>query len=209
MNVGADRKVPESRSEQTRAKLLAAGIDLFAREGFAATSTRQIETAAGVQRNLMSYHFGSKDAFWKACMDELFQQFIALVQPAIDQSRDIEPVERVRFVIRRFVRASAALPEVNRIMVDEGRRNDWRLEWIVRHYSRGFYEAIGRLYEEGQRQGILPDLPLINVYYFIVGGAAMFSMAPECALLAGKDPKAADMIDAQADALVRLLTGGR
>ena len=91
------------KAEQTRQKLLSAGIDLFSLHGYGVTSTRQVETAAGVKRNLMTYHFGTKEEFWKACMVKLFDAFNQELTPAFTDSQDIEPVERLRFLIRRFV----------------------------------------------------------------------------------------------------------
>lgn len=203
----AGSSIRAPRAEQTRQKLLDAGVFLFAQDGYNATSTRQIETQAGVQRNLMSYHFGSKEAFWKECMRRLFKRMTTKLEPAVTQSRDIEPAERIRFLIRQFVRASAANPEINRIMFDEGRRNDWRLAWIVENYGRDFYQAVSQVYEQGRRENAVAHIPLIQFYYILVSSASIFSMAPECLLLSGEDPHSDTMVDAQADAIATLLTG--
>ncbi len=197
------------RAGQTRRKLVDAGTFLFSQHGYEATSTRQIETYAGVQRNLMSYHFGSKEEFWKACVSRLFEHMVSALRPATVQSRDIEPVERIRFLIRQFIRASAATPEINRIMFDEGRCNDWRLEWIVEHYVRDFFGSVTELFEEGRRHHVIPDLSPIQFYYLLVGSASIFSMAPECRLLSGRDPNEDAMVNAQADAIAALLTSAR
>lgn len=57
------------RSDATRAALVAAGLDLFGRSGFEATSTREIAAAAGVNLAAIAYHFGSKDGLRLACAD--------------------------------------------------------------------------------------------------------------------------------------------
>lgn len=52
-----------SRAEQaraTKAKLASAALDLFAKQGFAATSTRQIAEAAGVSEGLIFHHYPTK-----------------------------------------------------------------------------------------------------------------------------------------------------
>ncbi len=195
-----------SKSEVTRAKLIDAGIRLFSEQGYEATSTRQVQEAAGVQRNLITYHFGSKEAFWKACMSELFGHMTRLLRPAIVQSKDIEPGERIRFLIRRFIRASAEWPESTRIMFDEGRCDDWRLEWLVQHYVRPFFDTVTDVYEAGNlgRSG----LSVIQFYYLLVSSASVFAMAPEYRLLSGKDPFKEDAIDEQAHVMAMLLTGG-
>ncbi|MEM9706113.1 MAG: TetR/AcrR family transcriptional regulator [Pseudomonadota bacterium] len=194
------------KTEQTRELLLEAGVRLFSERGYEATSTRQIENLASVQRNLMTYHFGGKEEFWKACMVRLNERMSAMLAPAIDQSRDIELGERIRFLIRRYIRASAAIPEVARIMFDEGRSKGWRLEWLVENYIRGFYETIGQLFEDGRKSNTIPDIPLINFYYLLTAGGAIFSMSAECKMITGKDAFDKTMVDAQADAIARLLT---
>ncbi|MBN9445309.1 MAG: TetR family transcriptional regulator, partial [Bosea sp.] len=47
--------------EGTRQALIRAGLDLFGRNGFDATSTREIAQAAGVNSAGIAYHFGGKD----------------------------------------------------------------------------------------------------------------------------------------------------
>ncbi len=194
------------KSEVTRQKLLEAGIRLFAENGYDATSTRTVQTAAGVQRNLITYHFGSKEAFWKACMFELFGRLGEVMVPAITQSADIEPKERIRFLVRRYIRASAAHPETTRIMFDEGRCNDWRLAFLVDNFVRGFFETVAELHVTGSRTGAIPAISVMQFYYVLVGGACIFAMAPECRLLSGDDPFTEEAIDAQANAIATLLT---
>lgn len=204
-------KTPESgsaKAEHTRHKLLQAGIELFSTDGYDATSTRRVEAHAAVQRNLINYHFGNKEEFWKACVGELFERANALLVPAFRQARDIEPAERIRFLIRQFVRASAAHPQIMRVMFDEGRRNDWRLAWLVEHFTRNFYIAVSKLVAEGCETGIVAPLSTTQFYYALVSSAAIFAMAPECRLLSGEDPYADAMVDAQADAIAALLAPG-
>ncbi|MEM9085065.1 MAG: TetR family transcriptional regulator [Pseudomonadota bacterium] len=197
---------PQGKTEQTRAALIEAGIALFSRHGYEATSTRQIEMKAGVQRNLMTYHFGSKEAFWKAVMTQLFDAMRSTLEPSIVQSQDISPSERIRFVARRFVRASAVMPEIGRVMLDEGRSRSWRLDWLVEGYSRPLFEALERLVGDGRRDGPDTSIKPIQFYYLLVGSATMFTMSAECALLSGEDPLEDEMIDAQAETIASLLT---
>ena len=202
---------PDSKSEKSRRtqqKLVEAGIDLFSTYGYDATTTRNVELRANVQRNLISYHFGSKEAFWKACMTKLFGRFYELLLPALSQAKDIEPSERTRFLIRQSVRASAAHPEVMRIMFDEGRCDDWRLEWIVERYTRELFSAVKELLDDGQACGALPALTHLQFYYLLVSSGAMFAMAPEYRLLSGKNSCEEANIDAQAEAIAQLLAPG-
>ena len=51
---------PSSKTERTRARLLAAAFELFARQGYEQTTVAQIAAAAGVTEMTFYRHFGSK-----------------------------------------------------------------------------------------------------------------------------------------------------
>ncbi|NBR91752.1 MAG: TetR/AcrR family transcriptional regulator, partial [Rhodobacteraceae bacterium] len=47
----------------------------FARNGFAGASTRAIAIRAGAHQPQINYHFSSKEALWRAVVDDLFNSF--------------------------------------------------------------------------------------------------------------------------------------
>lgn len=62
---------PEGQAELTRAVILDAALRLFAEQGFAATSIRDIAAAAGLREGSLYYHFDSKAELLEALFDEL------------------------------------------------------------------------------------------------------------------------------------------
>lgn len=61
---------PRSDGEQSRERLMHAGLRLFAHQGFARTSTREIAEAAGVNLAAISYYFGDKEGLYRAVFFE-------------------------------------------------------------------------------------------------------------------------------------------
>lgn len=59
-----------SDGEQSRERLLQAALRLFAHQGFAKTSTREIAEAAGVNLAAISYYFGDKEGLYRAAFFE-------------------------------------------------------------------------------------------------------------------------------------------
>jgi AcrR family transcriptional regulator len=57
--------------EGTAADLIAAGLRLFGRKGFAATSIREIAAEAGANVAAIAYHFGNKEGLRRACGSEV------------------------------------------------------------------------------------------------------------------------------------------
>ena len=58
-------------------ELIRKGVELFSGKGFNSVSIREITSAAGVSPGLLIHHFKSKEAFIKACIDEVFGEVMA------------------------------------------------------------------------------------------------------------------------------------
>ena len=61
------RSARMTSAERTREALIRAGLRLFGRQGFDATSTRALAAEAGANIGSIAYHFGSKEGLRTAC----------------------------------------------------------------------------------------------------------------------------------------------
>ena len=89
MSIPERRRPTSGRTERTRARLLAAALDLFARQGYDRTTVAEIAAAAGVTEMTFYRHFGSKD---QLLLDDPYDPLIASAighQPA-----DLPPLHR-------------------------------------------------------------------------------------------------------------------
>ena len=71
-----DEPIPRTRpqrsdGEQSRERLMRAALQLFAQQGFAKTSTREIAEAAGANLAAISYYFGDKAGLYRAVFFEM------------------------------------------------------------------------------------------------------------------------------------------
>jgi len=206
MSANEIRDPVQERSQLTRERLLDAAIRCFASTGYDASSTRHIESAAGVKRGLIGYHFGTKEALWKAAATWMFERAAAELQITERSAANIDPVARLRYFVRAFVQFNARFPEVNQLMVREGMDDDWRLQWLVENTVRPWYERVRELFEGARAQGLGPAIAYPHFYYILTGAAAlMFSMGPEAKQLAGIDTRDEYIVSAHADALADLL----
>ncbi len=182
-------------------RILAAALEAFAERGFDGATTREIAAAAHVPQGLVAYHFASKQALWEAAVDRVFREARAELGGVVGALRDEAPATRLRAVMRRFVRFSAAHPEFHRFMVHEGAHDGPRLRWLVEHHVRPLYEATVALMREAA-----PELDAPHWYYLVLGAAThLFAVAPEFERLAGRDPRTPEMVEAQAAAVTELL----
>ncbi|SPF54902.1 Transcriptional regulator, TetR family [Candidatus Sulfopaludibacter sp. SbA4] len=85
---------PKTKSDETRARILGAAMDLFRRRGFEETTMREIAAEAGVATGAAYYYFDSKDAIVLAFYDQAQQEMAPLLETALAGSKDLK--ERMR-----------------------------------------------------------------------------------------------------------------
>lgn len=110
LNAGLAPKRPRGRPRKTadeledgnrRRELLRSAAKLFRRNGFDATSTREIAAAAGMQSGSPFYHFPSKGALLFSVMEEGMHNAIARQQRALEAAGDrLAPAARLRVLVR-------------------------------------------------------------------------------------------------------------
>ena len=66
---------PRTRSLDTRAAILAAAEEVFAKAGLDGARIDAIAAAAGVNKALLYYYFKSKDGLYEAVIDDQFREF--------------------------------------------------------------------------------------------------------------------------------------
>jgi AcrR family transcriptional regulator len=78
-----------SKSDETRARILAAALELFRAKGFEVTTMREIALAAGVATGAAYYYFDSKDAIVLAFYDQAQQDMEPRLNEVLDGSKDL------------------------------------------------------------------------------------------------------------------------
>jgi AcrR family transcriptional regulator len=97
--------------------LLAAGSALFPVHGCAGLTIRQVADAAGVNIGMFHYHFGSREAFLRALLQQTYEGMFADLR--LETGRQLEPVAALRSafrVIGRFARENRGF--IVRVMAD-------------------------------------------------------------------------------------------
>ena len=105
------------RADATRGALLAAARELFTDHGYAATSTTEIVTRAGVTRGALYHHFPAKHDLFRA----VFAQLEAEVTTHVAQEAlaGADPLEQLRVGSRAYLDACLD-PAIQRVVLVEG-----------------------------------------------------------------------------------------
>ena len=195
-------------ADATRERITEAALDLFAERSFDGATTREIASRAGVTQPLLNYHFSSKDELWCAAVDGVFAQLNKALTARAEGLRGVDELTVAKLLIREFVYFSAAHPQLHGIITQESKNDGPRMDWLVKHHVRPLYEQATAVFDALIKAGHLKDFAPAHYYYILTGAApTMFVLGPECRRLAGIDPRAPEVIEAHADAVISLLFG--
>src|SRR5436305_6350814 len=86
-----------SKSELTRARVLAAALKGFRERGFEAATMREIASEAGMAVGAAYYYFDSKDALAMAFYEQAQEEMIPALDAIVERSRTLE--HRIRSII--------------------------------------------------------------------------------------------------------------
>jgi len=190
--------------EQTRSRIVDAAARIFAERGFRAASTREIAARARTNQGLITYHFRSKLALWKAAVDHIFERLRTPLVAAAQTGDVADGRAQARETVRQYVRFAAAHPELFRLMVEEGKHSDVRMRWLVDTHMKPLYAGFERLvatYNPGLDRALVP-----HAFYTMAGaGSLIFAVSPECRRLTGLDPASAQAIETHSEFVARLL----
>ncbi|MFC7331045.1 TetR/AcrR family transcriptional regulator [Marinactinospora rubrisoli] len=90
---------------ERRPQLIRAAIDLMAREGVAAGSTRAIAAELGVAQATVHYTFGTKEDLYRAVLKQLTEELIGQVERAAPEAGDFtEAIAALAAALWRTVR---------------------------------------------------------------------------------------------------------
>jgi TetR/AcrR family transcriptional regulator len=175
----------------TRESLLRAATIAFSTTGYAGASVRHIERMATTNRGLVAYHFGSKDALWRAVVVRQMEYFREEFERFSHLLHVVPKAERAGVLLRVYARFVAKHPELFRMLVLEGGSDTDRLTWLVDEHlskTREFFNTLADLKGSPRAEAV--------AYYLMTGASSyVFSVAPQCMRMFGFDPTTVDFVD--------------
>ena len=195
----------------TKDRILNAAEGLFARQGFAGTSLREVTSHADVNIAAVNYHFGSKENLinevFRRRMDEMSDARISLLEQSIVQNPGaIEPI------LRAFVAPALAVSQdrgggvafIRVIARAYAEKNDGLRAFLSARYGhvlRDFAKALATC---------LPELSKEQLYWRLdfVAGALTYAMADFGAIKRPHGVSEAEHQQRAADELIAFAAAG-
>jgi len=186
--------------EATREQIVSAALMAMSEAGFDGVSTRAIAERANVSQGLLTYHFKSKEALWRAVATYLFAMYEDSMKEVLSPVESTDPRVQCRDMIRQLVYFNAAHPEFMRFMIEHGTENNERSRWLVDTHLRPMYQQFAHV------MGDIPQDDLPHAFYIIAGASGVIFCSPnECKGMTGIDPRSKAAIRRHADYLASLM----
>jgi len=165
------RRVPEKRDpEATRDALLEAGHHLFAERGFDAVPIEEVAARAGVNKALISYHFGGKRALYVAVLE---RGFATLAERLVEGERAAaSATEALEAVVAEFARFASEDPVFPAMYLREILSTG--IESSVEPHILAVVGVSGRILARGVREGVFRQVNPLSFHFALVGGLMFF-----------------------------------
>jgi TetR/AcrR family transcriptional regulator len=192
-----------------REQLLDAAITLFAERGYDGVSTVAVGKAAGLTQSMVHYYFGSKASLWEAAVERVMRRRGIHFEVRPSDLRDLDPLSRLKVLIRRFMKANADDPHLTRILIHEATAPSPRLQWLAARFMRPGYLMFNRAIQDCVEAGQIRPVEPRDVTNIIVGASTLsFSLSVLIAQV--YEAEAAPAIDAErlSDTFIDILIRG-
>jgi len=159
--------------EQTIQDILLAARQLFSEKGLHGTSIRDIETASGVSKGLILYHFESKEKLYAVVQEQLVQAYAGELLRSREKSENLEAM--MQSAIQKSFQHTRTGREFQRISLWsylEGQDANSEMEQKL---TRGLIESM----RAGQEAGLIRDDVDAFIIPFMIKGTIEYWIRKE------------------------------
>ena len=178
--------MPDAPAPPTQDVILDAAERLFARQGFTATTIKQIGTEAGVNPALLYYYYDSKETLYRAMLQRILGQLLARGANAIE--RATTHADRIRAFVGAQAKLVSEHPHFPQLLVRElVDHQASHAEEAITNTAAAAFKRLCDVIESGQNAGVFrksldPRFAAIS----IISQVAYFAIArPAVGLLLG------------------------
>jgi TetR/AcrR family transcriptional regulator len=167
----------QERRVATKEKILSAAEAVFAEHGFSGAGVHEIARRSGVNKALLYYHVGDKQALYTSVLVRNIDRARDVLEEAIGGAAD-GPVERVTAMLGALTTIVREAPAFHRLILREMASGGAHLENTVLTRFAHIVGLTRRVMEEGRSAGLFRDLNPFLTHLLLVGGVIATAAQP-------------------------------
>ena len=163
-----------SKSSIAREKILDASSAVFAEEGFAGARVDAIAQRAGVNKAMLYYHIGDKQALYSEVLNRNFGRIEKALQEGLPNEGS--PSDRLRAIITIVERAIAANPDHSRIVLREFASGAANLPAEILQRMLGLLTVVRNILADGTGNGEFRRTDPVMTHITLIGAILMLNV---------------------------------
>ncbi|MDH3813398.1 MAG: TetR/AcrR family transcriptional regulator [Acidobacteriota bacterium] len=163
-----------SKSSIARERILDASSAVFAEEGFAGARVDAIAQRAGVNKAMLYYHIGDKQALYSEVLNRNFGRIEKALQEGLPNEGS--PSDRLRAVITIVERAIAANPDHSRIVLREFASGAANLPAEILQRMLGLLTVVQNILADGTGNGEFRRTDPVMTHLTLIGAILMLNV---------------------------------
>jgi len=207
--------VKEAEKEETapghirvrnRARILQAAEEVFAEQGYRGATTAAIAERAGLPKANVHYYFGTKEALYRAVLDDI----LALWLGELDRlTEDSDPAEALADYIRAKVRHSRERPLASRVYANEMIRGAKHTGDFLKNDLKTLVTRKSHVLESWAAQGKIEPVDPVHLFSIVWAATQHYAdFEVQVSALVGRRQLAGKDFDAAAETIVRMVLRG-
>ncbi len=156
----------------TREALFEAATELFAERGFDGAKVEAIARRAGVNKAMISYHFGGKQGLYAAIVEATIEAFRERFAAVADESQPA--AERLRRLVEAFAEVATRRPGFPPMMIREVISGGRNLDESVFHRFLEIFSLVRGIVEQGVREGSFRPVDPLLTHLSLIGSLMFF-----------------------------------
>ena len=145
-------------AKDTKARILAAALELFSKNGYAGTNIRELTSSLGLGKSSMYRHFNSKEEIWNTLLDEMSAYYTSRFGspehlPPVPES--LEDLIGMTMRMVDFTVHDEKIVMTRKVLAMEQFRDDRARELASRHFLTGLTAMFTPVFSGMMDRGLL------------------------------------------------------
>lgn len=163
--------MPKAKSvtdPSTEEKIKNAAREVFHQKGYAATRTRDIAEAAGINLALLNYYYRSKEKLFDLIMMETMQSFMGTIIMVIND-KDTSLQQKIELLAERYIDLFKVEPEIPLFIMIELKSNPKNLLEHIRPKEILMQSVFAKQFQQAIKEGKIAPQPFLHFMMNLMG----------------------------------------
>lgn len=168
-------------AKDTKQRILAAALDMFAERGYAATNVRELAESLGLAKSALYKHFDSKEAILDALLDQLTGYYEERFGSEANMPPTPASMKELRVLGLRqigFTLRDESIIKTRKMLTQEQFRNERLAKLATAHFLEGLTGMYAAIFAQMMEAGTMPkDDPELLAMEYIAPVAMLIQLS--------------------------------